>query len=370
LHDVGHQDGIDYLVMECVEGETLAKRLEKGPSPVDQVLKVGAQIADALDKARRSEIVHRDLKPSNIILTPTGSKLLDFGLAKPTSALVDVAAMTATKVETPVTERGTIVGTFQYMSPEQVEGRELDGRSDIFSLGTVLYEMVTGQRAFDGKSRLSVASAILEKEPAPITTLQPLAPAALDHAIRTCLEKDPDNRWQTAREQRIHAEGITIMRELCALTRERMHTMWGGVLGDRLWLWLRGEDFLEPPARPLQTLSRQHILPPDCRTPDKARAVALKLLHSTARKMRRNNLWAGGISLQVGFYDHVAFACNVRIEPCHDPYTLQEHLIAVWSRVPAYTPSDLSVALTHLDLAPSRISSALIRLTNRMRDSV
>lgn len=154
-------------------------------------------------------------------------------------------------------------------------------------------------------------------------------------------------------EQRILGEGITTMRQLCALTRERMHTIWGGVLGDRLWLWLRGEDFLEPPARPLQTLSRQHILPPDCRTPDKARAVALKLLHSTARKMRRNDLWAGGLSLQVGFYDHVAFACNVRIEPCHDPYTLQEHLIAVWPRVPAYTPSDLSVSLTHLDLAPS-----------------
>ena len=200
LYDIGQQDGIDYLVMECVEGETLAKRLEKGPLPVDQVLKVGAQIADALDKAHRSGIVHRDVKPSNIVLTSTGAKLLDFGLAKPASALVDVAMMTATKMETPVTERGTIVGTFQYMSPEQVEGRELDGRSDIFSLGTVLYEMVTGQRTFDGKSRFSVASAILEKDPAPITTLKPLAPIALDHAIRTCLAKDPDNRWQTARD--------------------------------------------------------------------------------------------------------------------------------------------------------------------------
>jgi serine/threonine protein kinase/Tol biopolymer transport system component len=200
LHDIGQQDGIDYLVMECVEGETLAKRLEKGPLPVDQVLKVGAQIADALDKAHRSGIVHRDLKPSNIILTPAGAKLLDFGLAKPASALVEIATMTATKVETPVTERGTIVGTFQYMSPEQVEGRELDGRSDIFSLGAVLCEMVTGQRAFEGKSRLSVASAILEKEPAPITTIKPLAPTALDHTIRTCLAKDPNDRWQTARD--------------------------------------------------------------------------------------------------------------------------------------------------------------------------
>src|SRR5215469_105350 len=154
LYDVGHQDGIDYLVMECLEGETLAKRLEKGPLPVEQVLKYGAQIADALDKAHRSGVVHRDLKPGNIMLTATGAKLLDFGLAKP-AVRVDLDAMTATKADPPITEQGTIVGTFQYMSPEQVEGRELDGRSDIFSLGAVLYEMVTGQKAFEGKSRLS-----------------------------------------------------------------------------------------------------------------------------------------------------------------------------------------------------------------------
>jgi serine/threonine protein kinase/Tol biopolymer transport system component len=208
LHDIGHQDGIDYLVMECVEGETLAKRLEKGPLPLEQVLKYGAQIADALDKAHRAGIVHRDLKPANIMLTATGAKLLDFGLAKSASPLVDMAAMTATKAEPPITEHGTIVGTFQYMSPEQVEGRELDGRSDIFSLGAVLYEMVTGQRAFAGKSQLSVASAILEKEPAPITSLRPLTPLALDHAIRTCLAKDPDERWQTGRDLSLELKWI------------------------------------------------------------------------------------------------------------------------------------------------------------------
>ena len=131
LHDIGHQDGIDYLVMECVEGETLAKRLEKGPLPLEQVLKLGAQIADALDKAHRSGVVHRDLKPANIMLTPSGAKLLDFGLAKPVAPFASLATLTATKQESPVTEQGTIVGTFQYMSPEQVEGRELDGRSDI-----------------------------------------------------------------------------------------------------------------------------------------------------------------------------------------------------------------------------------------------
>jgi eukaryotic-like serine/threonine-protein kinase len=200
LHDIGHQDGIDYLVMECVEGETLAKRLEKGALPLEQVLKFGAQIADALDKAHRTGIAHRDLKPANIMLTQTGAKLLDFGLAKPT-AVVSGATLTAVATRaTPVTAEGTIVGTFQYMSPEQIEGKELDGRSDIFSLGSVVYEMLTGNRPFPGKSNLSVASAILEKEPAPIVTLKPQTPPALDHAIRRCLAKDPEERWQTARD--------------------------------------------------------------------------------------------------------------------------------------------------------------------------
>jgi Tol biopolymer transport system component len=197
LYDVGHQDGMDYLVMECVEGETLAKRLEKGPLPLEQVLKFGAQIAEALDKAHRSSIVHRDLKPGNIMLTPGGAKLLDFGLAKPAVALASAATLTAVRTA-PVTEEGTIVGTFQYMSPEQVEGKELDGRSDIFSLGAVLYEMVKGKRAFEGKSQLSVASAILEKEPEPISAAKPMTPPALDHAIKKCLGKLPDERWQSA----------------------------------------------------------------------------------------------------------------------------------------------------------------------------
>jgi eukaryotic-like serine/threonine-protein kinase len=198
LHDVGHQDGTDYLVMECVEGETLAKRLEKGPLPLEQVLKYGAQIADALDKAHRSGVVHRDLKPGNIVLAGTGTKLLDFGLAKAVSPLASGMTLTADTPRVAMTEEGTIVGTFQYMSPEQVEGKELDGRSDIFSLGAVLYEMVTGHRAFEGKSQLSVASAILEKEPEPITSTKPLTPAALNRSIRKCLAKLPDERWQSA----------------------------------------------------------------------------------------------------------------------------------------------------------------------------
>ncbi len=201
LHDVGSLDGLDYLVMECVEGDSLAQRLEKGPLPADQVLKIGAEIADALDKAHRNGVVHRDLKPANIMLTKSGAKLLDFGLAKPTAPQATLATLTtAAPQQNPVTQEGTIVGTFQYMSPEQIEGKELDGRSDVFSLGTVLYEMLTGKRAFDGKSQLSVASAILEKDPEPVSNSVPLTPPALDHAIRRCLAKDPEDRWQTARD--------------------------------------------------------------------------------------------------------------------------------------------------------------------------
>ena len=171
LHDVGSLDGLDYLVMECVEGESLAQRLEKGPLPSAQAIKIGAEIADALDKAHRSGIVHRDIKPANIMLTKSGTKLLDFGLAKPSTPQATLATLTtAAPQQNPVTQEGTIVGTFQYMSPEQIEGKELDGRSDIFSLGTVLYETLIGHRAFDGKSQLSVASAILEKEPPPSPT--------------------------------------------------------------------------------------------------------------------------------------------------------------------------------------------------------
>jgi len=209
LHDVGSQDGIDYLVMECVEGESLAKRLGKGPLPLEQVLKYGAQIADALDKAHRSGVVHRDLKPGNIMLTPTGAKLLDFGLAKPLAPVTSVDTWTAAvRQSSPITEQGAIVGTFQYMSPEQIEGKELDGRSDIFSLGAVLYEMLTGQRAFEGKSQLSVASAVLEKEPAPISSIKPLTPLSLEHTVRRCLAKNPDERWQTARDLALELQWI------------------------------------------------------------------------------------------------------------------------------------------------------------------
>ncbi|HKW32855.1 MAG TPA: protein kinase [Candidatus Acidoferrum sp.] len=200
LHDVGHQDGLDYLVMECLEGETLAKRLERGPLLLEQALKYSAQIADALDKAHRSGVIHRDLKPGNIMITPSGAKLLDFGLAKPAAPVLSGATQTTLGPRSPMTDEGTIVGTFQYMSPEQVDGKELDGRSDIFSLGAVLYEMVTGKKAFEGKSQLSVASSILEKDPQPISTVKPTTPPTLDHVVSRCLAKNPEERWQSGRD--------------------------------------------------------------------------------------------------------------------------------------------------------------------------
>jgi len=209
LFDVGSQNGTDFLVMECIEGESLADRLAKGSLPTEQVLRIGAEIASALDKAHRSGVVHRDLKPGNIMLGKTGAKLLDFGLAKPTISPASAVTLTDVAANSPVTEQGTIVGTYQYMSPEQVEGKELDGRSDIFSFGTVLYEMLTGQRAFEGKSQFSVASAILEKEPAPISSIKPLTPRSLDHIVRRCLAKDPDDRWQSARDLSLELKSIS-----------------------------------------------------------------------------------------------------------------------------------------------------------------
>jgi Tol biopolymer transport system component len=202
LYDVGHQDGVSFLVMEFLEGETLAQRLEKGALPLSDVLKYGVQIADALDKAHRQGVVHRDLKPGNIMLTPqTGAKLMDFGLAKSAIAAASISSLTApAHASSPITTKGMIVGTFQYMSPEQVEGKEVDARSDLFAFGAVLYEMMTGRRAFQGKSQLSVASAILEKEPEPISVIQPMTPPSLDRTIRKCLAKDPEDRWQTARD--------------------------------------------------------------------------------------------------------------------------------------------------------------------------
>ena len=202
---------VAFLVMECLEGQTLADRLVKGALPLEQVLKIGAEIAEALEKAHRQGIAHRDLKPGNIMLTKSGAKLMDFGLAKPELAVatgtkglltpstptMNLASLTS--AASPLTQKGSIVGTFQYLAPEVLQGSEADGRSDLFSLGCVLYEMVTGRRAFEGKSQLGVLTAILEKEPEPIATT-PAAPSMLDRVVRACLAKDPVDRYQAAHD--------------------------------------------------------------------------------------------------------------------------------------------------------------------------
>jgi len=207
LFDVGSADGVDYLVMELLEGETLAARLAKGALGPAEVLRLGSQIADALDRAHRAGIVHRDLKPGNVMLTKSGAKLMDFGLARATGLLGPVgsgmsrAGLTQSPtIAAPLTAEGTILGTFQYMSPEQLEGREADARSDLWALGCVLYEMACGRRAFEGRSQATLIAAIIQSEPPPISQVAPLSPPALDRLVARCLAKDPDDRWQTARD--------------------------------------------------------------------------------------------------------------------------------------------------------------------------
>jgi len=199
LFDVGRQDGTHYLVMELIEGESLADRLQKGPLPLDQVLRYGAQIADALGRAHRQGIVHRDLKPGNVMLTKTGAKLLDFGLARSGPEAAPLQGLTQAETQArPLTQEGTILGTFQYMAPEQLEGIEADARTDIFAFGALLYEMTTGKRAFEGTTRTSLIAAIVSGTPRPMGELVPLTPPALEHVVRRCLAKDPEDRWQSA----------------------------------------------------------------------------------------------------------------------------------------------------------------------------
>ena len=210
LHDVGREGDVEYLVMEYLEGETLAERLVRGALPLDQTLRFGVEIADALDRAHRQGIVHRDLKPGNVMLTRGGVKLLDFGLARSFEAPASSAsALTGLPTSPPnLTQEGSILGTVQYMAPEQLEGKPADARTDIFALGSVLYEMATGKKAFAGSSQASLISSIMKEDPAAISALSPMSPAALDRVVRNCLAKDPEDRWQTARDVGLQLQGI------------------------------------------------------------------------------------------------------------------------------------------------------------------
>jgi serine/threonine protein kinase/Tol biopolymer transport system component len=228
LYDVGNQDGVEYLVLEYVEGDTLEKRLEKGPLPTKTLLRHAIEIAEAMENAHRRGVVHRDLKPANIVLTKSGAKLLDFGLAKWSATGTSEAETLKTLTGTPerLTEEGTILGTLRYMAPEQLEGKETDTRTDLFAFGEVLYEMATGVPAFSGKSKASLIAAILTSDPTPITRLQPVSPTALEQLVRGCLAKDPEERWQSAHDLRLELKSLE-ERGVAAEPSQAAASRWG-----------------------------------------------------------------------------------------------------------------------------------------------
>jgi eukaryotic-like serine/threonine-protein kinase len=250
LYDIGSHGGTDFLVMEFLDGETLAERLRRGAMPLPELLKTGMEIAEALETAHRAGVVHRDLKPGNVMLTKAGAKLMDFGLAKPMSAsgsgvasaplLSAAKTMSGPTPATPLTTAGSLVGTIQYMAPEQIEGHETDARSDIFAFGAVLYEMATGKRAFDGKSQISVASAILESDPPPISATKPLTPASLDFLVASCLVKDRDRRVQSAHDVGLQLKGISLAAASTSAAAASGQESRRGKLG----LWLAGAVLL------------------------------------------------------------------------------------------------------------------------------
>jgi Tol biopolymer transport system component len=267
LYDVGREGETEYLVMEYLEGETLADRLARGTLSLEQTLRFGVEIADALDTAHRHGIVHRDLKPGNIMLTKSGVKLLDFGLAKRQPRPSDGSLSTLATEAGPLTTEGTLLGTFQYMAPEQLEGKEADGRTDIFAFGAVLYEMATGRKAFLGKNQASLIAAVLTSDPPPISTLQSMIPPALDRMVQRCLAKDPDDRWQTARDLMLELKWIAeggsqsgLPAQL--LTRRKSQAPWawaaaGLIVGAvaaaiAVWTLVRPSPSLPRPATRLQ----------------------------------------------------------------------------------------------------------------------
>jgi serine/threonine protein kinase len=275
LYDIGSQNGTDYLVMEFLEGETLAEKLRKGAMPLNEIFKLGIAVAEALAVAHRSGIVHRDLKPGNIMLTAGGAKLMDFGLAKPLGmqaapsgsgtappSFTAAATLSGPSPFSPLTTAGSIVGTIQYMSPEQIEGKEADARSDIFAFGAVLYEMVAGKRPFSGKSQISLASAILESDPEEVTSIKPQTPPAYGHIVKTCLQKKPEDRYLAAHDIKIDLQWIASEKlapvqpvPQPALSRHRERTFWLAAFAAALVIGAVGATLLhhQSPAPSIRT---------------------------------------------------------------------------------------------------------------------
>ena len=283
LHDVGNEGPIDYLVMEFLQGESLAERLRKGPLASEEVLRIAIEIADALEKAHRAGVVHRDLKPGNVMLTKSGAKLLDFGLAKPlgatvasgtgsgTSPPVFAAALTQTMPSpspaTPLSTAGAVIGTVQYMSPEQIQGIEADARSDIFSFGGMLFEMVTGKRTFEGKTQASIVGQILAVDPPSVSTLRPQTPPGLDRVIRLCLDKDPDERIQTAHDLKLQLQAIaeapsTATQSPAVVPARRIWLPWAAAGALAIAAIVFALAYLQSPRTP-QVSVHSFILPPE-----------------------------------------------------------------------------------------------------------
>ena len=274
LYDIGSHNGADFLVMEFLEGETLAERLRKGSIPLPEIYRIGIAIAEALAAAHARGIVHRDLKPGNIMLTQGGAKLMDFGLAKPLGlqntisgsgaapSFTAAATLSGPSPLSPLTTAGTIIGTIQYMAPEQIEGREADARSDIFAFGAVLYEMAAGKRPFEGKSQLSLASSILEKEPDPVSTVKPQTPLGLEHVIATCLQKNPEERYLAAHDIKLELQFIAAERvpptagsaRVAPTVRKGERMGWMAAIVSAILLGISGGWLLHRPTRPAQSI--------------------------------------------------------------------------------------------------------------------
>ena len=308
LYDIGREGDTDYLVMELVEGETLAHRIAKGALSLDQTLKIGIEVADALARAHRAGIVHRDLKPGNVMLTKTGAKLMDFGLARAilsespssSSGITMTALPHSPSADRSLTAEGTIVGTFMYMAPEQLEGKDADARSDLWALGCVIYEMVTGKKAFEGKSQASLIGAIMNAEPRGISELAPLTPPALQHTVKSCLAKDPEERIQTARdvmlELRWIAEGGSqagVAAPVAARRKARERTAW--ILAALMTLATAGlaigQWTMRPP--PPQMLQFEIPPPPSIQAQDSPRISpdGLNLAYTATDSTGTNRIW-------------------------------------------------------------------------------